>query len=66
MTDRQAQTVANLILAAAGLAAAYVVLTNPPLRRIAGRASRFWLGASVPSYFLNEARRAWVESKRTA
>ena len=65
MTSRQARTVANLVLASAGLVAAYVVLTNPPLRRLVVRASRVWLGASVPAYFMNEARHAWVESKRT-
>jgi hypothetical protein len=66
MTSRQARTVASLVLASAGLAAAYVVLTNPPLRRLASRAARVWLGASVPAYLMNEVRRAWLESKRTA
>ena len=66
MTSRQARTAANLVLVSAGLAAAFVVLTNPPLRRLASRASRIWLGASVPVYLMNEARRAWLESKRTA
>ena len=62
MTDTNARTAANVILASAGIAAAYVVLTNPPLRRFAVRAVELWLGASVPMFLLNQAGRAWVES----
>jgi hypothetical protein len=58
-----ARTVANVVLATAGLAAAYVVVTTPPLRRLAFRASRMWLGASLPVYLLSEIRQAWMESQ---
>ena len=43
-------------------AAAYVVMTRPPLRRLAVQATRWWLGASVPVYLLVETRRAWQAS----
>jgi len=33
MTSATSRTVANVVLASAGLAAAYVILTTPPLRR---------------------------------
>ncbi len=66
MTERTARTVANVVLLSAGVAAAYVVLTTPPLRRFAVRATRVWLGATVPVYLLKEIRRAWVESARYA
>ena len=66
MTTGTARTVANVLLASAGLAAAYVILTTPPLRRLAFRATRLWLGASVPVYLVREMRRAWVESARVA
>jgi hypothetical protein len=66
MTERTAQTIANVVLLSAGVAAAYVVLTTPPLRRFAVRATRVWLGASVPVYLLKEVRRAWMESARYA
>jgi hypothetical protein len=66
MTERTARTVANVVLLSAGVAAAYVVLTTPPLRRLAVRVTRVWLGASVPVFLLNEVRRAWVESARYA
>jgi hypothetical protein len=65
MTDEQARTAANVVLASAGVAAAYVVLTTPSLRRLAFRATRWWLGASVPVYLLNQVRLAWVQSART-
>ena len=66
MTRGTARTTANVVLAAAGLAAAYVVLTTPPLRRLAFQAVRVWLGASVPVFLLQETHRAWVESGRAA
>jgi hypothetical protein len=66
MTEGQARTAANVVLASAGVAAAYVILTKPPLRRLAFRALEFWLGASVPVYLLGQARSAWVESGRRA
>jgi hypothetical protein len=62
VTERAARTVANLVLVSAGVAAAYVIYTTPPLRRLAGVASRRWLGASIPIFLLAQARRAWVES----
>jgi hypothetical protein len=65
VTDEQARTAANVVLASVGVAAAYVILTTPSLRRLALRATRLWLGASVPIYVLNEVRQAWVQSART-
>jgi len=55
-----------VVVATAGLAAAYVFVTTPPLRRLAMRASRAWLGASAPVYLLTQVRQAWVESRRAA
>jgi hypothetical protein len=48
------------------MAAAYVVYTTPPLRRLANGATRLWLGTSVPEYVLRSVGRAWVESGRVA
>jgi hypothetical protein len=64
MTKADAEAAADLILVAVGVAAAVVVITTPPLRRLLGRATRMWLGVSVPVYLLAETRRAWVESGR--
>jgi hypothetical protein len=66
MTDASARTAANVVLVGAGLAAAYVILTTPPLRRLARRGLRLWLGASVPAYVFQTVREAWVESGRRA
>jgi hypothetical protein len=66
MTSAAARTVANVVLVSAGVAAAFVVVTTPPLRRLAMRGTRLWLGASVPGYLLHLTRRAWVESARSA
>jgi len=66
VTRDRARTVANVVIVSAGVAAAYVVLTTPPLRRLAFQAVRVWLGASVPVFLLEETRRAWVESGRAA
>ena len=66
MTETTARAVANTVLAAAAVAAAYVVITTPPLRRLAVRAVRLWLGASVPVYLATQARQAWMASGRAA
>jgi len=66
MTSATTRTVANVVLASAGLAAAYVIITTPPLRRLALGGIKLWLGAGVPVYLLTEVQRAWVESGRTA
>jgi hypothetical protein len=64
MTGATARNVANVVLIAAGVAAAYVVVTTPPLRRLAVRGTQWWLGATVPGYLLYLAGRAWAESSR--
>lgn len=66
MTREAAHTAANVVLASAGVAAAYVVLTTPPLRRLARAGVRIWLGATIPAYLFTQVRRAWMESARTA
>jgi hypothetical protein len=58
------RTIANVALVSAGLAAAYVIVTTPSLRRLALTATRWWLGASVPMYLATRAGRAWLEASR--
>jgi hypothetical protein len=64
MTSANARTVANVVLASAGVAAAYVIVTTPSLRRLAVRGLRLWLGASVPGYLMDQTRQAWTDSGR--
>jgi hypothetical protein len=66
MTSSTARTVANVALASAGVAVAVAVMTNPALRRLAVRATRMWLGASVPAYVVDQVKSAWVESGQAA
>ncbi len=66
MTRTTARSVANAVTASAAVAAAYVIVTTPPLRRAAVMAFRLWLGATIPAYLATEVRRAWVESARAA
>jgi hypothetical protein len=66
MTSTTARTIANVVLVTAGAAAAYVVITTPPLRRLAFRGVRWWLGASVPIYVLTQVKDAWEQSGRAA
>jgi hypothetical protein len=66
MTDAKARTVANTVLASAGVAAVFVIVANPPLRRLAALGLRLWLGATIPAYVLDQTTRAWVESGRAA
>jgi hypothetical protein len=66
MTSATSRTVANVVLVTAGAAAAYVVITTPPLRRLAFRGVRWWLGASVPLYVLAQVKDAWEQSGRAA
>jgi hypothetical protein len=62
MTQQTARTVANVLLGAAAVTAAYYVYSTPPLRRLARTAMRQWLGSSVPLFLLAEARQAWADA----
>jgi hypothetical protein len=64
MTSENARIAANVLLASAGVAAAYVIWTTPSLRRLAVRGLRLWLGASVPGYLMDQTRQAWIASGR--
>jgi hypothetical protein len=66
MTDATARATANVLLASAGVAAAYMILTRPPLRRLTFRMARLWLGVWVPTYLADQVRQAWLKSGRSA
>ena len=56
MTEDTARTVANVVLAAAGVGAAYVVVTTPPLRRLAWRLTVVALTGTLPLWFRQEVQ----------
>jgi hypothetical protein len=64
MTEESARKVANVILGAAALGAAYVVVANPPLRRLAWRLARTALTGTLPAWIGKEVNQAWTESGR--
>lgn len=64
MTEQSARRVANVILGAAALGATYVVVTTPPLRRLAWRLAVVALTGAVPTWLRQEVREAWAETSR--
>jgi len=64
MTDRTATAIANGVLAAAAVGAAYVVWRTPPLRRMAAGLALTALTGAVPAWFGRELRDAWTASGR--
>jgi hypothetical protein len=64
MTEESARKIANGMLAAAVLGAAYVVVTRPALRRVAWQLAKASLTGALPAWFAKEVREAWIESGR--
>jgi hypothetical protein len=66
MTEDAARKVANVLLGAVAVAAAYCVLRTPTLRRAAWRLAVTSITGTIPVWFGNEVRRAWADSGRRA
>jgi hypothetical protein len=64
MTEKTATTIANSVLAAAAIGAAYVVWRTPPLRRMAAGLMVTALTGALPAWFGRELRDAWTASGR--
>lgn len=62
MTEDKARAAANAILAVTALGAAYLVVTTPPLRRLAWRLAVTGLTSALPAWVAHEVRQAWAES----
>jgi len=62
MTEAQARTTANVVLAAAAIGVAYYVLKRPPLRRKVWQAARAWAAGPLAAWAATEIRRAWDDS----
>jgi hypothetical protein len=63
VTPAQARTISNVVLASAGVAAAYVIFTTPPLRRAVLAAATRWLGTDPTAYLIGQVRGAWAASR---
>lgn len=66
MTEAQARTTANVVLAAAAIGAVYYVLKTPPLRRRVWQVARAWAAGPLATWTVTEIRRAWDESASSA
>ena len=62
MTEDTARRIANVVLGAAALGAAYYVLKTPPLRRLAWRLVVTAATTTAPAWFMRELEQAWAES----
>jgi apolipoprotein N-acyltransferase len=61
MTERHAETVANIVIGVAAVGAAVYVLKTPALRRLVWGLARTAFTAVGPAWLMTEARRGWDE-----
>ena len=62
MTERQAETVANVLIGVACAGAAVYILKTPAVRQLAWGLARNALAGAGPAWLLAETRRAWDDS----
>jgi hypothetical protein len=65
MTEESARRIANIVLGAAAVGATYVIVTTPPLRRLAWRLAVVALTGTIPAWLQHEVKQAWAESGRS-
>ena len=64
MTEQQARTTANVVMAAAAAGTALAVLRTPRLRRLAWQLARSWARGPLAIWAATELRRSWELSGR--
>ena len=62
MTENQARTTANIVMAAAALGVAVVVFRNPKLRRMAWQLARQYATGPLAAWTTGTVRTAWDAS----
>ena len=62
MTEQQARTTANVLMAAAALGAAVIVLRNPKLRRITWQMARQYATGPLALWMAAMVQDAWEDS----
>jgi hypothetical protein len=62
MTEAQARTTADVVLATAVIGAAYYIVSTPPLRRKVWQMARSWAAGPLMAWTATEIRRAWDSS----
>ena len=66
MTEQQARTTANVLMAAAALGAAVIVLRNPKLRRSTWQMARQYATGPLALWMAATVREAWEDSAAAA
>jgi hypothetical protein len=64
MNESSAQKLANVLIGAAVVGAAYYVVRTPSLRRLAWRLAVTAATGSLPVWLRQEVQRGWAESGR--
>jgi len=64
MTEQQARTAANILMAAAAAGTALTVLRTPRVRRLAWQLARSWARGPLALWAATELRKAWELSGR--
>ena len=62
MTEDQARTAANVVMATAALGAAVIILRSPSLRNLAWRLVKQYAGGPLPAIAATAVREAWDAS----
>jgi hypothetical protein len=62
MTQASAERVANVLIGAALVGAAYYVVKTPPLRKLAWRLAVAALTGTIPAWLTQEIRNGWEAS----
>ena len=62
MTEAQARTTANVLMAAAALGAAVIVMRSPKLRRMAWQLARQYATGPLAAWTAGTVRDAWDQS----
>jgi hypothetical protein len=62
VTEQQARTTANVVMAAAALGAAVIVWRSPKLRRLVWQLARQYAGGPLAVYAATTVRQAWDEA----
>jgi hypothetical protein len=62
MTQSSADKIANVVIGAVALGAAYYVVKTPPLRRLAWRLTVATMTGIIPAWITQEIRASWEAS----
>jgi hypothetical protein len=62
MTQSSAEKIANVVIGAAAIGAAFYVVKTPPLRRLAWQLTLAAVTGTIPAWMTREIRASWEAS----